>query len=355
MSELNPLNGGKKSRVLEEKRRREEQERQRIRKIEKEKRRKKRLLKQRIMLGIIFVFTVVCTVLIAYNIHDMMKSGKSVKNPTMVKEEETTAPEVVSERIDLSGIVIDESMYLYDNDPELLQELKDRMYSSENPDERLKFIIDHQAAYPPAMIEFLVKYEEVIDFVLKYPVEIEKDHPSVVDISADYVKGSVPTFIQWDDRWGYIEYGDNVIADSGCGPTCLAMAMVALTGKTQYTPITLCKFATDNGYYVSGVGSSWDLMVTGARKLGLTSKQISISEASIKSSLEEGKLVILSMGPGIFTKGGHFILVYKYENGKFIVKDPNSREKTDKGFAYTEISDQIKAAWAIGNEEKKKK
>ena len=54
-------------------------------------------------------------------------------------------------------------MYMYDNDPEMLQALKDRLYSSETEDERLQFIIEHQAAYPPAMIEFLVNNEEVLE------------------------------------------------------------------------------------------------------------------------------------------------------------------------------------------------
>lgn len=355
MSELNPLNGGKKSKILEERRLREEREQQRIRKQERERRNKKRKRQQIALISIFTVFTAVCLVCIAILLGKMLitpktEDGSSKKAGT----EETTAPQVVSNSVDLSKLAIDESMYMYDNDPEMLQALKDRLYSSETEDERLQFIIEHQAAYPPAMIEFLVKYEEVLDFVLKYPVEIEKEQPTFVDISAEYVKGEVPTFIQWDDRWGYIEYGDNVIGDSGCGPTCLAMAVVALTGKTQYTPIALCRFATQNGYYVDGVGSSWDLMLGGAKKLGLSSKQISISEDSIKSSLDDGKLVILSMGPGIFTKGGHFILVYKYENGKFYVKDPNSKERSDTGFTYKQISDQIKGGWALGKEEKKK-
>ena len=42
MSELNPLNGGKKSKILEERRLREEREQQRIRKQERERRNKKR-------------------------------------------------------------------------------------------------------------------------------------------------------------------------------------------------------------------------------------------------------------------------------------------------------------------------
>ena len=346
MSELNPINGGKKSRVLEEKRKREELERKRQRQAERERRRKKQQRRQIVIVSFLAIFTTVCVILIGVNIRAVMKSGQTAGEKKTV-EEETTAPEVVSDTMNLTDIAIDESMYIYENDEEMIQKLKDRLYSSENGDERLEFIIEHQAAYPPEMIEFLVKYEEVIDFVLKYPVEINAKHSSVVDISKDYVKGTVPTFIQWDDRWGYIEYGDNVIGDSGCGPTCLAMAIVAITGRTQYTPITVCKFAEDNGYYVYGVGTAWDLMQGGVRKLGLSSDKISISEESIRLALKEDKLVILSMGPGIFTYSGHFILVYKYEDGKFFVKDPNSRVRTDTGFTYEEIKDQIKGGWAI--------
>ena len=348
MSELNPIHGGKKSRVLEEKRRREEMERNRRRQAERERRRKKRQKRQAILASVLALFIIAGTILIVITVKDMLKSLKTEdKGNNVVQEEQTTIPDVVSNTMDLSDIVIDESMYLYDNDEEMIQKLKDRLYNSENGDERLEFIISHQAAYPPEMIEFLVKYEEVLDFVLKYPVEINERHSSVVDISGDYTKGAIPTFIQWDDRWGYIKYGDNVIGDSGCGPTCLAMAIVAITGRGQYTPITVCKFAQDNGYYVDGVGTAWDLMLGGVRKLGLNSNQISITEESIRLALKENKLVILSMGPGIFTYSGHFILVYKYENGEFYVKDPNSRIRTDKGFTYEEIKDQIKGGWEI--------
>ena len=89
--------------------------------------------------------------------------------------------------------------------------------------------------------------------------------------------------------------------------------------------------------------------------MGLSSENIHIEEDSIKRKLEEGKLVILSMGPGIFTKGGHFILLYKYENGKFYVKDPNSRLRTDKGYTYEEFGSQIKNGWAVWNDSSQKK
>ena len=308
--------------------------------------------KQKMLLGGILAITVLGIILLAVNISQMVsaKDQGKTKEKTEVQTEEAVE-DVVSDTVNVSELTLDESMYIYENDEDMLQQLKDRLYSSETEDDRLEFIIEHEKAYPPEMIEFLVKYPEVIDFVLKYPIKSREQHSSVVDISQDYTKGTVPTFIQWDDRWGYIEFGDNVIGDSGCGPTCLAMAMVALTGKGQYTPIALCKFATDNNYYVYGSGSSWDLMKSGAEKLGLSSEKINISEESLRLALKEGKVLILSVGPGIFTKGGHFILIYKYEDGKFYVKDPNSRIRTDTGYTFDEIGSQIKGVWALCEEE----
>ena len=57
MSELNPLNGGKKSKILEERRLREEREQQRIRKQERERRNKKRKRQQIALISIFTVFT----------------------------------------------------------------------------------------------------------------------------------------------------------------------------------------------------------------------------------------------------------------------------------------------------------
>ena len=186
MSELNPLNGGKKSKILEERRLREEREQQRIRKQERERRNKKRKRQQIALISIFTVFTAVCLVCIAILLGKMLITPKTEDGSSrQTGTEETTAPQVVSNSVDLSKLAIDESMYMYDNDPEMLQALKDRLYSSETEDERLQFIIEHQAAYPPAMIEFLVKYEEVIDFVLKYPNNKIQRYKGLGEMDAD--------------------------------------------------------------------------------------------------------------------------------------------------------------------------
>ncbi len=350
MSDLTPLNGGKKSRVLEEKRILEAKKMARKRKQELRKLQQKRHRQRLAILAFLVVFIVVCIALIIVNVKELIEiteSKKEKKPISTVEQELQDDGDSNLQDLDISDIEITDDMRMYDNDEDMLQELKDRLYSSETENPKLEFIIENQDIYPPEMIEFLVKYEEVLDFVYRYPVEINENHTSVVDISDDFEEGSVPTFIQWDERWGYISYGDNVIGDSGCGPTCLAMAAVALTGRSQYTPIMVCKYAEDNGYYVDGVGTAWSLMEKGVKKLGLNSEKITISKESFRLALNEDKLVILSMGPGIFTTSGHFILVYQYSDGEFYVKDPNSILKSDTGFSYEEIKGQIKSAWAI--------
>lgn len=54
------------------------------------------------------------------------------------------------------------------------------------------------------------------------------------------------------------------------------------------------------------------------------------SEASMVQALRDGKLVVASMGPGTFTKGGHFIVLTGItESGKIRVNDPKRQHKEE--------------------------
>ena len=57
-------------------------------------------------------------------------------------------------------------------------------------------------------------------------------------------------------------------------------------------------------------------MTTGAKNIGLQAEKISNNESIMISHLIQGHPLIASMGPGIFTDKGHFIVFRKYENGK---------------------------------------
>ena len=84
--------------------------------------------------------------------------------------------------------------------------------------------------------------------------------------------GVIPHLLQWDERWGYQIYGDNLIAVNGCGPTVISMVAAGLTGDNTVTPYKVAKFAEQNGYYEGDAGTSWALMTEGAAQFGIHGK-----------------------------------------------------------------------------------
>ena len=75
--------------------------------------------------------------------------------------------------------------------------------------------------YPQSLIELLERNPETEQFVLEYPTAKDVDY--TIDLS-EYSRDTVPLFLQWDQRWGYIPYGSDVAGLTGCGPVCLSMA-----------------------------------------------------------------------------------------------------------------------------------
>lgn len=198
--------------------------------------------------------------------------------------------------------------------------------------------------WPDRVLEMMEKNPETKDFVFNYP--LLKDSNPTIDISDSLNSDSVPLFMQWDQRWGYTHYGDDIIAISGCGPTCLSMVASYLLKDPSLDPKTLAEFSEANGYCAPSNGSYWTLISEGGEKLGLNVKELPLDESYIKSSLEEGKPVICIMGPGDFTTGGHYIVLTDYVNGKIKINDPNSNANSEKLWDYSKIEKQIENLWS---------
>lgn len=156
-----------------------------------------------------------------------------------------------------------------------------------------------------------------------------------------------PLLLQWDKRWGYHSYGASNIGLSGCGPTCLSMVAISLTKDFTYTPDVVADFSMKNGYYVSGVGTSWNLMTDGASFFGLTGREFTIDEELWKQTLNQGNAIICSLGPGDFTANGHFVVIYGYDKNGFLVNDPNSVLRSNVSWPYTKLAKQIKNLWEM--------
>ena len=199
---------------------------------------------------------------------------------------------------------------------------------------------------PWSIEDFVTKYPQAISFANNY--FRYKDNTSPIDISVDLEEEGIPLFIQWDPRWGYRTYGSDFMGITGCGPTCLSMVVCGLTGNKEANPYAVACWSYDNGHYVYGQGTAWSLMTAGASHYGLCSEGISVSESSVLSSLRAGHPVITSVGPGIFTYFGHFILLTGLdENGKILVNDPNNPENSFTSWEPSTIISQAKAMWSF--------
>ena len=205
----------------------------------------------------------------------------------------------------------------------------------------------YMSEYPDEMIQLLASNKETKKFVLEYPQR--KDIEPEINLDKEAGGSSVPKLLQWDQRWGYREYGDGIIGINGCGPVCLSMVYIYLTGDAGMNPYQMAQYSQNNGYYVNGTGTSWELMGNGASNLGLDVTQIPLDRDRLISNLEVGNPVICSMGPGKFTKTGHFIVLTEYENGKFKVNDPNSKKRSRHKWSYEDIAESVMNIWVYRN------
>ncbi|MBQ6538943.1 MAG: C39 family peptidase [Bacilli bacterium] len=140
-------------------------------------------------------------------------------------------------------------------------------------------------------------------------------------------------------------YSQGTIATSGCGPTSAAMALTYITGK-EITPVETAEFG--NGTYTCSQGTYWSYFGAVSEKYGVKCNQESVSSDNIKNGFKNGKPVIISMGPGHFTSAGHFIVLRGMDsNGKVIVADPNSKEKSNQTWDMDTIVAEGKQIWTF--------
>ena len=224
-------------------------------------------------------------------------------------------------------------------------EVKDR-------DELSQISIEELAEYlrnkevPEELIEFMEEYPEAREFVTDYLYQ--PDPPLSKDISGEVQKGVFPHFLQWDERWGYEDYGGSFFAVAGCGPTAMSVVYSGLTGKSDMNPYKMAQWAEEQGYYIVGSGTSWEMMWSGANTLGLYWWEVDFDEASIRAALDSGCPIIAAMSPGgDFTSFGHFIVMTDIDaDGNITIRDSNSIERTERTWTWDELMWQTAAMWA---------
>ena len=130
----------------------------------------------------------------------------------------------------------------------------------------------------------------------------------------------IPHYLQTD--YGNIPYGGGSIASSGCGPTSFAMIASYLT-DTTITPADAVAWC-GNSYYMPGVGTYLSYFQAAANHFGCGSVTQTSDANQDLQALSEGHPVISSQRAGLFTSGGHFIVLRGVTaDSKVLVNDPN--------------------------------
>ena len=186
----------------------------------------------------------------------------------------------------------------------------------------------------------------------------------------DYVNGSAQSYEdvtladggmevmyynQLDERWADIMYGNSsTIGQAGCGPTSMAIVISTLTGK-PHDPVELARWSAANGHRCEGNGSYHSLIPAAAAAYGLNCDR-NLDAQGIVDALSSGKLVVVIMSKGHFTRGGHFIVLRGVTGeGKILVADPASYGRSEQEWDLSIIMDESNKAagsggpyWAIG-------
>lgn len=188
----------------------------------------------------------------------------------------------------------------------------------------------------------------IMENVLIEPVYtiVNTDENPVVTTSeenTEYV-GRYIYYNQGDAAWRGNSYS---IASAGCGPTAMAIVISTLTDQVV-TPVDTAKWGSENKYYSSG-GSQHEMIPAMAKAYGLQCNGVKKDEDEVRKALQNGKAVVALMGPGTFTRRGHFIVLTEIDDeDNVVVADVASRSRTGQTYPLSQIISEGKTAGADG-------
>ena len=240
-------------------------------------------------------------------------------------------------KISLGDLITDKNLKTDDFDT-LRKNLKKETDSGNN---KAEWIYDNFDNLPDTMLYLAGNDPDTIDFVYNYQNGITnfEFYPGE-SVNLDR---KTPYFLQWDNRWAYNSLGQSNVGIAGCGPTSMAMALARLTGDNSITPD---KISIDANEYMDASGVSRSFFNDEASKYGYRVVDISNDKDAMIEALNYGPLIV-SVTRGYFTLFGHIVIIDSYQNGKFIINDPNSIKKSQISWSFNQIQNQIAHIWLV--------
>ena len=163
--------------------------------------------------------------------------------------------------------------------------------------------------------------------------ESSDESSDIGDIAdAEYLGGGmpIPLYYQQDYKDVILQSPNKTVSSSGCGFTSCSMVVSYLLNEK----ITPREFVSDwsRKHYYSG-GMLWTLPQATMEHYGLESVEQTTSIDKVVQALRDNHPVMSSQGPGLFTSGGHLIVLRGItSDGKILVNDPNRNNAINKGY-----------------------
>ena len=131
-------------------------------------------------------------------------------------------------------------------------------------------------------------------------------------------------YSQIDSRWKnhvYTSIGENsqTIGTSGCGPTSAAMIVTAIKGTI--TPPEMGDLFVQYGYRSANSGTYWSAFRWVADVFDIGYQETTNIDTAIEL-LRNDNYVVCSVANGLFTSGGHFIVLTEINGDTITVYDP---------------------------------
>lgn len=216
------------------------------------------------------------------------------------------------------------------------------------------------AEVPPTDMEEEATTTSYFEEVSEATAELRAEDAEATEESEEVKIDFVPLYNQGDYNIRYGTYGN--VASGGCGLVSVWMIAEYYNDELYDIGELAVEFG---GYHVRNAGSSWAIFQGTAEALGLP---LIASDANygewydwdkVIEALEDGNPVVCLQRAGIFTGGGHFIVLTGItEDGKILVNDPNGYNWAKnatmvEGFANGFTPEQIRAAgiayWIYGD------
>ena len=197
-------------------------------------------------------------------------------------------------------------------------------------------------------------FEQIIQLFYGDPIVTLSDGNYTGDIS--YVDSEFGKVVYWN-QGDYKNYyyssdaskctitqgGCATIASHGCGPTSAAIVASSMLQRSV-TPIEMTEKVCQAGGCTSSGSYNDTLGKVLKNNYGLNVKMSNSDQEVINALGSKNALVIVLMGKGTFTTGGHYIVLTGVNsNGQVSVADPGSRARTEtKWFSFNTIVEQRK-------------